>query len=76
MIPVGLIGPFMMIPQIIKVYVNKDASSLAFSSWLLFLIVAIMWIWYGFSKKDNILIITNMGWIIADIFMIIGVLLY
>jgi uncharacterized protein with PQ loop repeat len=76
MYPVGLIGPFMMIPQILKIYIEKDASSIALSSWLLFLIPASLWVIYGFSNKDKVIICCNLAWLIAYLFTVVGAILY
>jgi uncharacterized protein with PQ loop repeat len=71
-----MLGPFMMIPQIIKIYVEKDASSIALSSWLLFLFPASLWVVYGISHKDKVITICNSAWAISYLFVIIGAILY
>jgi uncharacterized protein with PQ loop repeat len=72
MFVIGLIGPFMMIPQILKVHIEKNASSIAISSWILFLFVALSWTIYGLSHKEKVIIISNIAWVISYILIIIG----
>ena len=55
--PVGLLGPLMMIPQIMKIYIEKDASSIALTSWILFLFPAILWTIYGISHKEKAIMV-------------------
>jgi len=76
MFPVALIGPIMMIPQISKIYIEKDASSIAISSWILFLFSASFWMIYGFYHKEKVIIISNIARLCAYIFVIVGVILY
>jgi uncharacterized protein with PQ loop repeat len=76
MFVVGLIGPFMMIPQIWKIYEEKDASSIALSSWILFCFGALCWTYYGYLHKEKVIIYSNIAWIVAYIFVIVGAVLY
>ena len=76
MYPVGLAGPFMMIPQILNIYINKDATSIVLSTWLLFLGPASLWIAYGFSHKEKVIIASNIAWVTGYILMILGAILY
>ena len=61
----------MMIPQIVKIYVNKDASTLAFSSWFMFMLISVVWIIYGFAHKEKAVIFANCAWIIAYVFTLV-----
>lgn len=74
--PVGLLGPLMIIPQIVKIYVEKDASSIALASWLLFLFPAIIWVTYGFSHKDKVIIVCNSAWVVAYVFVVVAAIIY
>ncbi len=76
MYPVALLGPFMMIPQILKIYLEKNASSIALSSWFLFLFPAILWVLYGLSHKDKLIVVCNMAWVFSYTFVILGALIY
>ena len=74
--PVGLIGPVIMIPQILKIYIEKNATSMAMISWIIFIIPAIIWVLYGFAHKNKAVIICNAAWVITYIFIIFGTVLY
>lgn len=73
---VGLIGPFMMIPQILKIYFERDASSIALTSWVLFSFVALCWTMYGLAHKNKVIVVSNFAWMIAYVFVIIGAIMY
>lgn len=76
MYPLGLLGPVMLIPQILKIYIEKDASSIALSSWVFLVVPAILWATYGFSHKAKVIIVCNIAWVIAYSLVIIGAIIY
>ena len=76
MYPIGLMGPLMMIPQIVKIFAEKNASSILLSSWLFFLFVSISWFFYGVLNKNKVLIISHFSWILAYSFVIVGAIVY
>lgn len=73
---VGLLGPLMMVPQIIKIYAERDATSIALSSWLMALFPAILWVVYGGAHKDKVIIICNVAWMIAYLMIVVGAIIY
>ena len=74
--PIWLIWPFMLLPQIIKIYSEQDASSIALSSRVLFLVVWCCRLFYWVVHKQNALIISNIAWIVWYCFMIWWKILY
>ncbi|MBL4694824.1 hypothetical protein JKY72_05650 [Candidatus Gracilibacteria bacterium] len=76
MYPAALVGPFMMIPQILKIYSEQDASSIALSSWMLFVVSSVMWMIYGFVHGQKVIIMSNTAWLIGYVSVIIGALKY
>jgi uncharacterized protein with PQ loop repeat len=76
MYPIAFIGPLMMIPQILKIYIAKDASALAASTWILFFFISIMWMIYGATHKDKVIFSSNIAWLISYAFLIAGIILY
>jgi uncharacterized protein with PQ loop repeat len=74
--PVSLLGPLMMIPQIAKIYIEKDASSIALTSWIFFGLVSILWILYGLAHKEKVLVVSHSAWVASYIFIITGAFIY
>lgn len=72
----GVIGPIMTIPQLTKIWIDKNATGVSAISWIAFLITAIFWLIYGIMHKERPIIFTYIIWIILDIFIVIGVLMY
>lgn len=73
---VGVLGPLWTIPQLMKIFVNKNASGLSLITWIAYFFGAIILLLYSFSHKEKPLIIMYSLWVIIHIIMIIGILLY
>ncbi len=68
--------PIMTFPQILKIWVEKSAVSISIITWVAYLINAIIWLIYGIMHKEKPIIVTNVLWILMDIMIIIGTLVY
>ena len=73
---VGIMGPLMTIPQITKIWLEKDASGVSALSWFSYLITAIIWLFYGIIHQEKPIILTNTLWIILDIIIVTGTVIY
>ncbi|MBD3262238.1 MAG: hypothetical protein GF334_11350 [Candidatus Altiarchaeales archaeon] len=76
MYPIGLLGPLMFLPQVVKIYAEKDASSISLISWLLLLIPASLWVLYGLSHRERVIVVCNVAWGLSYILMGLGAILY
>ena len=72
----AIFGPLVSIPQILKIWAEKDASGISFITWLGFLFGAIFWLFYGIMHKEKPIILSSLLWIIVEIFILIGILIY
>lgn len=73
---VGAVGPIMTIPQLMKIWVEKNASGVSVISWGAYLVTAIFWLSYGIAHKEKPIIFTYSIWIVLEIFIVIGTLMY
>ncbi len=74
--PIGILGPIMGIPQLIHIYGDKNVEGLTLSTWLLWSIINSFWLLYGFVHKEKPIIITNIMWLMMNVSVVIGILLY
>jgi len=74
--PVSLFGPILVIPQVLKLWVEKDASSISLITFIMLLFPAILWVVYGMAHKEKPIIVSNYAWIIIYIAVIIATILY
>jgi len=75
-IMVGLLAAIMTLPQLGKIWIQKNASGVSLISWIAYLITAIFWVIYGGLHKEKPLVLIYAVWIFLDIFIIIGIILY
>ena len=73
---VGISGPIMTIPQLLKIWIDKNATGLSLLSWSWYLGTASIWLIYAIIHKEKPLIITYCCWIFMEIAIIIGIVLY
>jgi len=75
MYAVGILAPFVTLPQVIQVWIFRDSSGVSAITWLLMGIVALLWCVYGFIHKEKPLIISNALFCIFNFLIILGVFL-
>jgi len=73
---VGAFGIIMTLPQLMKIWVDKNASGVSAVSWSAYLVAAIFWLLYGYLHREKQLIIIYSCWVFLDIVIITGTLLY
>ena len=73
---VGVFGPIMTIPQLSKIWIEQNAAGVSAISWTAYLIAAIFWLIYGIMHKETPIILTYSLWIILEVFIIIGIIIY
>ena len=72
----GVLGPVMTIPQIIKIWIEKDASGVSALSWGSYFVLSGFWLAYGFEDRQLPVIINYAFWMVAHLVVFIGVLVY
>jgi uncharacterized protein with PQ loop repeat len=72
----GFFGLIMTLPQIFKIWFEKNASGVSIISWMSYTIVGLIWIGYGFVHKEKPIILTYSLWIAFYSFIIIGTFIY
>jgi len=73
---VGVLGALITLPQIMKIWIEKNASGVSLISWTGYLVGAMFWLTYAILHKEKPLILTYSIWIILDILIVIGVFIY
>lgn len=72
----GIAGPVMTIPQVTIIWVDKNASGVSLVTWIAYLIITIFWLFYGLVHKEKPIIISNILWIIFEVVIIAGIIMY
>jgi uncharacterized protein with PQ loop repeat len=74
--PLAIGGPLAMLPQVIQLYSERNASGLALPTWVLFLCFNAVWCMYGIVHKDRPIILTNMVLAALNFSVVAGILLF
>lgn len=73
---IGILGPIMTIPQIMEIWVGKNAAGVSAISWGAYAAIESFWIIYGIVDRDKPIIFIYSMWVIIDIFVMIGAIIY
>jgi len=66
----------MTVPQVLTIWVGRDAHNVSIVSWSAYLLAACMWFVYGMRKHDKTIYLACIGWILLDVAIVIGVFIY
>jgi uncharacterized protein with PQ loop repeat len=73
---VGALGPLLTVPQLIKIWIDKNAAGVSVVSWSGFILYGFFWLAYGIMHKEKPIIFTYTLWIIFQAFIVIGAVIY
>jgi Sugar efflux transporter for intercellular exchange len=71
------VGTMMMtVPQVLAVWVGRNAEGASLLSWAAYLFSACLWFVYGLQKRDRTIYLACIGWIAFDAAIITGVVVH
>ena len=74
--PVILFGILMTIPQILEIWVERNASGVSVISWSGYILTGSFWLLYGLLHREKPIILSSLVWICFEILIVAGALLY
>ena len=66
----------MTIPQVLTIWIGQEAAGVSIFTWSAYLVSAILWFWFGMQKRDKNIYLPCVGWMVLDIAVIMGVIIY
>lgn len=66
----------MTVPQVLTVWVGRDAGGVSLVSWLSYLLAACLWLVYGLQKRDKTIYLACIGWVVLDAAIVAGVIIH
>lgn len=66
----------MTVPQVLTIWVGREAAGVSVLSWSAYLLSAILWFWFGIQKRDKNIYLPCIGWIGLDAAVIVGAVVY
>ena len=73
---VGIIGPIMTIPQVTKIWIEKNAGGISLIVWITYTITSAIWTVYGVMHKEKLIIFSSSMLFIMNLLIVIGALIY
>jgi len=73
---IGILIPLMTLPQIIQIFVTKDASSISIPTWGAYIFSSCFWFAYAVIHKSRPLIVNSVMWLIVNVLVVIGALIF
>ena len=64
----------MTVPQVLTIWVGRDAGGVSLVSWISYLFSACLWFVYGLQKHDKTIYLACIGWILLDAAVVVGVI--
>jgi uncharacterized protein with PQ loop repeat len=66
----------MTVPQVLTIWVGRDAGGVSLVSWISYLLSACLWFVYGLQKHDKTIYLACIGWILLDAAVVVGIIVY
>ena len=66
----------MTVPQVLTIWIGRDASGISLVSWVSYLVAACLWFIYGIQKGDKTIYLACVGWVVLDAAIVVGVLVH
>ncbi len=72
----SIIMPLTTLPQIIQLFTSQSAQDLSLVMWVLYCIGVIPFLIFGVMHKERQLVVLNSLWLVVQLVMIIGIVMY
>lgn len=72
----GIIGPLFTIPQLMRIWVERETDGLSPITWSAYLFLSCLWLAYGIAHKEKPIIFANGAYIMVNTAIVIGIILY
>jgi uncharacterized protein with PQ loop repeat len=66
----------MTVPQVLTIWIGQEAAGVSVWSWSAYLLSALLWFWFGITKRDKNIYLPCVGWIALDGAVIAGAIVY
>ena len=66
----------MTVPQVLTIWVGRDADGISLVSWVSYLVAACLWFVYGIQKGDKTIYLACVGWVLLDAAIVVGVIVH
>ena len=72
----SVVTMLMTVPQVLTVWVEREAAGVSLLSWGAYLASACLWFVYGVQKRDKTIYLACIGWILLDAAIVVGAIVH
>ena len=76
MMVAAVLHPLSGAPQIVQIYSTQDVTGVSLLTWLGFMLIGMLYFYYGVLHRLKPIILTQVLWFIVDLLVVIGIMLY
>lgn len=73
---VAIISMLCTLDQAWIIWVQHNAAGVSFLTWALYTVAAVAWLFYGFVHRERAIILTNFIWILINLSIVVGLVVY
>ncbi len=73
---VGVLSPVITFVQVWKIWSEQNASSSSLVTWGMYFVASLVWFAYGMAHREKPIILSNILYIIATGFVLIGIAIF
>jgi len=71
---VGIAGPIMTLPQLNKIWIERNATGVSLVSWTAYALISLCWLTYGIVHDVKPIIVTYAAWFLIESTIVIGII--
>ncbi len=68
-------GLFMTIPQVLKIWIEKESAGVSVTTWVSYTILGVFWVYYGLIHKEKPIIVGNVLGLLLNVAVVVGLLM-
>jgi uncharacterized protein with PQ loop repeat len=72
----AIVEPLFSLPQAYQIYHDKAAMNVSILSWIGFEVMTLIWLWYGITHKEKMILIYQGLFFVIDGSVLIGAIYY
>ncbi len=75
-IAVAMVSPLITLPQLLSIYVTRNASGVSSITWSAYIFTSAIWLSYGVMHREKVIIINGVLGVILGATIFFGILIY
>ncbi len=72
----SILGPVMTVPQAWSIWSNESAKDVSLATWLTYMILSLIWLFYGVFHKEKPIILLNILLAVVNAVVVTGIVIY